>query len=87
MRRVRKCSACGFPVSEGRSLCLDCEKKQGAGSVSTAPAATEETRVEDIPAFLANAQPVKESWLANHVNLLAIVVLILGVLVAVVVFR
>lgn len=25
MRRVQKCSACGFPVSEGRKLCLDCE--------------------------------------------------------------
>ncbi len=25
--QVRKCEACGFPVSEGRKLCLDCEKK------------------------------------------------------------
>jgi len=25
MRRVQKCSACGFPVSEGRMLCVDCE--------------------------------------------------------------
>ena len=25
MRRVQKCSSCGFPVSEGRTLCLDCE--------------------------------------------------------------
>jgi hypothetical protein len=40
-----------------------------------------------VPAFLANAVPVKELWMANHVNLLAIVVLILGILVAVVVFR
>jgi hypothetical protein len=31
--------------------------------------------------------PVQESWLANHVNLLAVVVLIMGILVAVVVFR
>jgi hypothetical protein len=42
---------------------------------------------EFVPAFLRNAVPARESWLANHVNLLAIVVLILGVLVAVVVFR
>jgi len=27
MRRVQKCATCGFPVSEGRTLCLDCEKK------------------------------------------------------------
>jgi len=25
MRRVQKCVSCGFPVSEGRTLCLDCE--------------------------------------------------------------
>jgi putative methionine-R-sulfoxide reductase with GAF domain len=25
---LRKCEACGFPVSEGRKLCLDCEKKK-----------------------------------------------------------
>lgn len=116
MLRVQKCSSCGFPVSEGRTLCLDCEKKdsdkknfenkqrereqrqieqekleqqkigesvQEQGALS-APAATTE---EFVPAFLANAAPLSESWLANHVNLLAIVVLILGILVAVVVFR
>jgi putative methionine-R-sulfoxide reductase with GAF domain len=27
---LRKCEACGFPVSEGRQLCLDCEKKKKA---------------------------------------------------------
>lgn len=25
---LKKCVACGFPVSEGRQLCLDCEKKK-----------------------------------------------------------
>ena len=25
MRRIQKCASCGFPVSEGRTLCLDCE--------------------------------------------------------------
>jgi hypothetical protein len=25
MRRIQKCVSCGFPVSEGRTLCLDCE--------------------------------------------------------------
>jgi putative methionine-R-sulfoxide reductase with GAF domain len=107
MLRVQKCASCGFPISEGRTLCLDCEKKdtekkdfekkqrekeqgevkqreqeQDAPSDSAAP-----TPEEFVPAFLANAVPAQESWLANHVNLLAIVVLILGILVAVVVFR
>ena len=28
---LKKCEACGFPISEGRRLCLDCEKKQAQG--------------------------------------------------------
>jgi putative methionine-R-sulfoxide reductase with GAF domain len=117
MLRVQKCDSCGFPVSEGRTLCLDCERKGSdkkslekkqhekeqreeeqkekeqremmqsepepdASSTSEAPVLE-----EFVPAFLANSAPVSESWLANHVNLLAIIVLILGILVAVVVFR
>ena len=27
MRRVQKCASCGFPISSGRTLCLDCEKR------------------------------------------------------------
>ena len=136
MLRVQKCAACGFPVSEGRTLCLDCEKKdtekkdfeekpreKAQGQAEQHPIEQhriEQHRIEQqkteqqeikqseheqdassdsvgasaapmpeefVPAFLANPAPVKESWLANHVNLLAIFVLILGILVAVVVFR
>ena len=106
MQRVQKCASCGFPVSDGRTLCLDCERKDSqkrdfekkqleksqleldarvdpdAASVGAPPAPE-----EFVPAFLANAKPVRESWMSNHVNLLAIVVLILGVLVTIVVFR
>jgi|HubBroStandDraft_1064217.scaffolds.fasta_scaffold00375_12 putative methionine-R-sulfoxide reductase with GAF domain len=121
MLRVQKCASCGFPVSEGRTLCLDCEKKDSEkrsfekkqreqeqvqieqqqgdaqesdgrereedASPDSAAASAAPAQEEFVPAFLANALPVKESWLANHVNVLAIVVLILGILVAVVVFR
>lgn len=80
MRRVQKCATCGFPVSEGRMYCLDCERKEGKRSASPVP-------VESVPSFLDISAPPEESWLGNHVNLLAIVVLILGILVAVVVFR
>jgi hypothetical protein len=41
---------------------------------------------EFLPSF-ASVQPTEESWLANHVNLLAVLVLILSIIVAVVVFR
>ena len=107
MLRVQKCASCGFPVSEWRTLCLDCEKKdtekkdfekkqrekeqseikQREREQDTPSAAAAPMPEEFVPAFLANAVPAQESWLANHVNLLAIVVLILGILVAVVVFR
>ena len=135
MHRVQKCAACGFPVSEGRTLCLDCEKldagklENKAREKNAAPEQNktepevietqEESQdgrkiesleaahnshdqdgardlVEDaptsadgefVPAFLANSAPVKKGLLANPVNLLAIIVLILSILVAVVVFR
>jgi putative methionine-R-sulfoxide reductase with GAF domain len=107
MRRVQKCAACGFPVSEGRVFCIDCERdrkdfekqqrekeqgkieqekvKQGEGDMPSASAAAMPEEI--VPAFLTNYAPAQESWFANHINLLAIIVLILGVLVAIVVFR
>jgi putative methionine-R-sulfoxide reductase with GAF domain len=106
MRRVQKCASCGFPVSDGRTLCLDCERKDSQKrdfekkpleksqvgldatlDASAAPVGATPAPEEFVPAFLANAEPVRESWMSNHVNLLAIVVLILGVLVTIVVFR
>lgn len=82
MLRVQKCASCGFPVSEGRTLCLDCENKRDHQTDSAAPLAP-----EFVPAFLADSPPPDESWLANHVNLLAVLVLVLSIVVAVVVFR
>jgi putative methionine-R-sulfoxide reductase with GAF domain len=82
MRRVQKCTSCGFPVSEGRTLCVDCENKRYDRGDSA-----EATPAEFVPAFLAYSPPPDESWLANHVNLLAVLVLILSIVVAVVVFR
>ena len=82
MLRVQKCASCGFPVSECRTLCLDCENKNSDPSESG-----EALPVDFVPAFLADSPPPDESWLANHVNLLAVLVLLLSIAVAVVVFR
>jgi hypothetical protein len=42
LRNLRKCKACGFPVSEGRTLCVECDEKQWRGQLRmplpTAPA-------------------------------------------------
>lgn len=84
MQRIQKCSSCGFPVSEGRTLCVDCEEKR-----HREPEAAETMPAEFVPSFgiSSSEAPAEESWLANHVNILAILVLILSILVAVVVFR
>ncbi len=31
LRNLKKCQACGFPVSHGRTLCVECEEKQWRG--------------------------------------------------------
>jgi putative methionine-R-sulfoxide reductase with GAF domain len=82
MSRVQKCASCGFPVSAGRTLCVDCENKS-----YRQPESTEALSAEFVPAFLASSPPPDESWLANHVNLLAVLVLVLSIAVAVVIFR
>lgn len=41
LRSLRKCKACGFPVSEGRTLCVECDEKQWRGQpLPTAAAKT-----------------------------------------------
>lgn len=31
MRNLQKCQACGFPISQGRKLCIECEEKEWRG--------------------------------------------------------
>ncbi len=33
LRNLHKCQACGFPVSEGRMLCVECEEKKWRGQL------------------------------------------------------
>jgi GAF domain-containing protein len=44
LRNLHKCQACGFPVSQGRTFCVECEEKQWRGQVR-------------VPARPAPAQP------------------------------
>jgi hypothetical protein len=48
LRDLKKCQACGFPVSHGRTLCVECEEKQWKGLAvkSTSGQATGESRKE-----------------------------------------
>ncbi len=38
LRKLQKCQACGFPVSPGRTLCVECEEKQWRGQILPRPA-------------------------------------------------
>jgi hypothetical protein len=38
LRGLRKCEACGFPVSAGRVLCVECEEKKWRGQLRLQPA-------------------------------------------------
>jgi putative methionine-R-sulfoxide reductase with GAF domain len=60
--KIRNCEACGFPVSEGRTLCLDCEAARLSGD-SPAPLASTQA-----PAFLSKFGTGREQgWLGSHI--------------------
>jgi hypothetical protein len=40
LRNLQKCKACGFPVSQGRTLCVECEEKQFRGQLLPQAAAS-----------------------------------------------
>jgi len=51
---IRRCEACGFPVSQGRKLCLDCEGKGFAGAA---------------PEFLSQLSAPGQGWFRSHLYL------------------
>jgi hypothetical protein len=56
LRSLRKCEACGFPVSAGRALCVECEEKKWRGQLRVSKAGA--PRPTAMPAEKA-APPVK----------------------------
>ncbi len=70
---IHKCSACGFPVSATRSVCLDCEKARSAAN------GTEASR--EAPGFLAGyASTAERNWLAAGLYVAALLSGALGTL-------
>lgn len=79
---IHKCSRCGFPVSEGRLLCLDCE---AAEATEGKPATLPRQGDDFIPQF-GGAAATEESWLRSHWYVMAIAVvaaIVVGVLLRV----
>jgi putative methionine-R-sulfoxide reductase with GAF domain len=69
--KIRNCEACGFPVSEGRTLCLDCEAARISGD-HPAPLASSQ-----VPAFLSQfGTPREQSWLGSHIYTIGTVLIV-----------
>jgi hypothetical protein len=47
LRNLQKCQACGFPVSQGRTFCVECEEKQFRGQRLPQPAAANPPSAEN----------------------------------------
>jgi hypothetical protein len=79
---IGKCEGCGFPVSEGRRFCLDCDStRKGNGP---APAVTPGVAGKPgVPQFLSGIESTSaESWLAAHKYLIAALVAVAFILIA-----
>ena len=66
LQGLRKCETCGFPVSEGRRLCLDCDEKnwqaqRPAARKSAKPVAPPVANVSAAPAGEPNTTPPEAS--------------------------
>ena len=68
---IGKCKKCGFPVSEGRTLCLDCETAQVSDENSVSGPASSQA-----PGFLAQYALARKGWLRSHPYLIGTVLLL-----------
>jgi hypothetical protein len=51
LRNLRQCQACGFPVSQGRSFCVECEERQWRGQrlpMQTREAQTRQAQTREV---------------------------------------
>jgi hypothetical protein len=65
---LRKCESCGFPVSEGRQYCLDCEKKNVRQAVALNSASVSNSAPTGVarPASAATANPTEIAGMVPH---------------------
>ncbi|MCU1298834.1 MAG: hypothetical protein JWO91_3112 [Acidobacteriaceae bacterium] len=65
---IRTCAGCGFPVSEGRKLCLDCEAAEEQNLAGSRP-----------PAWLAESSGRKQqSWLRANIYTVGTVLILVA---------
>jgi uncharacterized Zn finger protein (UPF0148 family) len=100
---LKKCAACGFPVSKGRQLCLDCEKKKVQVPAAAAkPTARDEVSTNQAVEVSRAPAPQEQtaemprflsgdeeevSWLAKHKLMVLAMVLAVVVIVVMMMLR
>jgi putative methionine-R-sulfoxide reductase with GAF domain len=100
---LKKCAACGFPVSEGRQLCLDCEKKKVQVPAAAAkPTPRDEVSTNQAVEVSKASAPQEQtaemprflsgdqeeaSWLSKHKLMLLAMVLAVVVIVVLMMLR
>ena len=62
---LRRCETCGFPVSEGRRLCLDCEAATPGAAASVGSTAE----------FFGDLEDSNRGWVRSHLYLIATAVI------------
>ncbi len=60
LRGLRKCEACGFPISASRVLCVECEEKKWRGQLKVPQPAAARTPAKAVPAVPVPASPKSE---------------------------
>ncbi|MHB8217639.1 MAG: GAF domain-containing protein [Candidatus Sulfotelmatobacter sp.] len=65
LRNLQKCQACGFPVSQGRTFCVECEDKQWRGQRVQTPAGAARPVPPQPPVTPAVVDASKDSPLQN----------------------
>jgi hypothetical protein len=78
---VRTCAACGFPISEGRTLCLDCEAAAGKN-----PRPPKAMLDKATPGFLAGLEDQNrptgvKHWISTHRYLLGMIAVTVSTIV------
>lgn len=68
---LRRCESCGFPVSEGRRLCLDCEAST-PGAIASVDTSSD---------FFGQFDDSRQSWVRSHAYLIATAVIALATIV------
>ncbi len=58
LRGLRKCDACGFPVSAGRALCVECEEKKWRGQLKVSKVVTRQAEPAASP-IAEKLEPVR----------------------------